>query len=151
AVVDDYHGTPVADPYRWLEDPQAPATHAWLQAQQRLAAACLDAMPAREHIKTRLTALWNYPRYTVPRRAGTQYFFWKNTGLQPQDVLYRQATLDSEPVVVLDPNTLSPDGTISVTNWAVSHDGTLLAYALSQRGSDWQIVKIRHVDTAQDY
>ncbi len=126
AVVDDYHGTPVADPYRWLEDPQAPETHAWLEAQQRLTSALLAAMPTRDPIKGRLTELWNYPRYSVPRHAGTRYFFWKNTGLQHQDVLYRQATLDSAPVIVLDPNTFSPDGTVAVTNWAVSHDGTLL-------------------------
>jgi prolyl oligopeptidase len=151
AVADDYHGTPVADPYRWLEDPQAPETHAWLEAQHQLTSALLAAMPTRDAIKARLTELWNYPRYAVPRRAGTQYFFWKNTGLQPQDVLYRQATLDSEPVIVLDPNTFSPDGTVAVTNWAVSHDGTLLAYALSQHGSDWQVIKIRHVDTGEDY
>ena len=106
-------------------------------------------MPTRDPIKARLTELWNYPRYSVPRRAGTQYFFWKNTGLQRQDVLYRQATLDSEPVIVLDPNTFSPDGTVAVTNWAVSHDGTLLAYALSQHGSDWQVINMRHVDPAK--
>jgi prolyl oligopeptidase len=151
AVVDNYHGTPVADPYRWLEDPQAPETQAWLEAQQRLTSARLASIPTRDPIKARLTALWNYPRYAIPHRAGTRYFFWKNTGLQPQDVLYRQATLDSEPVMVLDPNTCSPDGTVAVTNWAVSHDGTLLAYALSQRGSDWQTIKIRHVETGQDY
>ena len=151
AVVDNYHGTLVADPYRWLEDPQAPETHVWLEAQQRLTSTLLAAMPSRDPIKARLTELWNYPRYSVPYHTGTQYFFWKNTGLQPQSVLYRQATLDSIPVMVLDPNTFSPDGTVAVTNWAVSHDGTLLAYALSQHGSDWQTVKIRHVDTSQDY
>jgi prolyl oligopeptidase len=150
AVVDDYHGTPVADPYRWLEDPQAPDTHAWLAAQQQLTSTFLAGLPARDRIQARLTELWNFPRYATPRRAGNWYFFWKNDGLQQQDVLYRQATLDSEPVTVLDPNILSPDGTISVTNWAVSHDGTLLAYALSQHGSDSQSIKIRHVNTAQD-
>ena len=108
-------------------------------------------MPSRDPIKARLTELWNYPRYSVPYYTGTQYFFWKNTGLQHQDVLYRQATLDSALVIVLDPNTFSSDGTVAVTNCAVSHDGTLLAYALSQHGSDWQTIKIRQVDTGQDY
>ena len=87
AVVDNYHGTLVADPYRWLEDLQAPETHAWLEAQQQLTSAWLAAMPTRDPIKARLTELWNYSRYAVPRRAGTQYFFWKNTGLQPPRVL----------------------------------------------------------------
>ena len=151
AVVDNYHGTPVADPYRWLEDPQAPETHAWLEAQRQLTSALLAAMPSRDPITARLTTLWNYPRYSVPHRAGTRYFFWKNAGLQHQAVLYRQETLDSAPVMVLDPNTFSPDGTVAVTNWAVSHDGTLLAYALSQRGSDWQVINMRRVDTGQDY
>ena len=151
AVVDNYHGTPVADPYRWLEDSQSPETHAWLEAQHQLTSAWLAAMPTRDSIKARLTARWNYPRYAVPHRAGTRYFFWKNMGLQHQDVLYRQATLDSEPVIVLDPNTFSSDGTVAVTNWAVSHDGILLAYALSQHGSDWQTIKIRRIDTGQDY
>src|SRR5262249_23926821 len=135
----------------WLEDPQAPETQAWLEAQQQLTSTWLVSMPARDPIKARLTELWNYPRYSVPHRAGAWYFFWKNTGLQQQDVLYRQATLGSEPVIVLDPNTLSPDGTVAVTNCAISHDGALLAYALSQHGSDWQTVKIRHIDTGQDY
>ena len=151
AVVDDYHGTPVADPYRWLEDPQVPRN-----ARLAGGAAAVDLSMARRHAyqgpyQNTVTELWDYPRYSVPRRAGTRYFFWKNTGLQHQDVLYRQATLDSEPVIVLDPNTFSPDGTVAVTNWAVSHDGTLLAYALSQHGSDWQTIKIRHVDTGEDY
>lgn len=142
--------TIVADPYRWLEDPQAPERHAWLEEQHRLTSAFLAAIPARERLRARLTELWNYPRYSVLHRAGSRYFFWKNTGLQQQAVLYRQATLDSEPVMVLDSNTLSLDGTVSVTNWAVSNDGTLLAYAVSQHGSDWQAIKIRHIDTGQD-
>ncbi len=90
AVVDDYYGTPVADPYRWLEDLQAPETHAWLEAQHRLTSTLLAAMPTRDPIKARLTELWNYPRYSVPHRAGTRYFFWKNAGLQHQAVLYCQ-------------------------------------------------------------
>src|ERR1043166_8406547 len=84
AVVDDYHGTLVADPYRWLEDSQPPEAQAWLEAQQQLTSAWLAAMPTRDPIKTRLTKLWNYSRYSVPYRAGTWYFFWKNTGLQQQ-------------------------------------------------------------------
>src|SRR5262247_2462478 len=84
AVVDDYHGTPVADPYRWLEDAQAPETRAWLEAQSQLTSAWLAAVSSRDPLKARLTALWNYPRYSVPHRAGTWYFFWKNAGLQHQ-------------------------------------------------------------------
>jgi prolyl oligopeptidase len=107
AVVEDYHGTPVADPYRWLEDSQAPETRAWVEAQQRVTRSFLDASPAREPIRARLTALWNFPRYAVPHQAGTRYFFWKNDGLQRQAVLYMQETLAGEPVAILAPNTLS--------------------------------------------
>ena len=151
AVVDDYHGTPVADPYRWLEDPQAPETHAWLEAQRQLTSALLAAMPSRDLSQRGSPHCGTTHVIPCHTRAGTRYFFWKNAGLQHQAVLYRQETLDSEPVMVLDPNTFSPDGTVAVTNWAVSHDGTLLAYALSQRGSDWQVMNMRHVDTGQDY
>ncbi len=97
-VVEDYHGTPVADPYRWLEDATSPETRAWVAAQQRLTRAFLDEIPGRESIKTRLTELWDYPRLSVPIKAGSQYFFSINDGLQNQDVLYMQQGLDGEPV-----------------------------------------------------
>ncbi|HXH13431.1 MAG TPA: prolyl oligopeptidase family serine peptidase [Alphaproteobacteria bacterium] len=151
AVVDDYHGIPVADPYRWLEDLAAPETQDWIAAQNRLTRAYLDAIPNREHIQARLTALWNHPRCSVPYRAGSRYFFTKNDGLQNQDVLYMQQGLNGEPLAILDPNRFSDDGTVALISEAYSHDGTLLAYGLSQRGSDWQEIRIRHIDSGRDY
>jgi prolyl oligopeptidase len=150
-VVEHYHGTPVADPYRWLEDTTASETRTWVAAQQRLTQAFLDAIPSRELIKARLTEFWNYPRSSVPVKAGERYFYTRNEGLQNQAVLFMQRGLDGEPVEILNPNHLSEDGTIAVVNQSYSHDGTLLAYGLSSRGSDWQEIRIRRIDTGQDY
>jgi prolyl oligopeptidase len=149
-TVDDYHGTRVADPYRWMEDPDAAETAAWVEAENKLTREFIDAFPGRGAIEERLTDLWNYPRYSLPYKQGGRYFFSKNDGLQNQSVLYRQETLESEPAVVLDPNTLSEDGTIAVSTTEYSEDGKLLAYGLSSKGSDWQQVKIRYVETGQD-
>jgi prolyl oligopeptidase len=134
-VVDDYHGTPIADPYRWLEDDAAPATVAWVAAQNTLTRDFIDEIHAREHLKERLIALWDYPKYTVPSKQGGRYFFEKNDGLQNQAVLYRQDTLEDAPTVVLDPNQLSMDGTVALTGAALSHDGRLLAYGTCRRSA----------------
>jgi prolyl oligopeptidase len=150
-VVDDYHGTRVANPYRWLEDDVAPETRAWTAAQNELTRVFLDAIPAREQIRQRLTALWNYPRYAVPYKQGGRYFVEKNDGLQNQAVLYQQATLDGELTMVLDPNSLSADGTVALTNQTVSEDGRLLAYGTSSAGSDWQEIRVCDVDSGQPY
>ncbi len=150
-VVDNYHGTRVADPYRWMENPDSPETQAWVEAENNLTMAFLKDIPAREKIKERLTKLWNYPRYSVPQREGDRYFFSKNDGLQNQSVLYMQKSLDRKPVVVIDPNKLSADGTVALTNQAHSKDGRLLAYGLSSSGSDQQDIKIRNVDSGKDY
>jgi prolyl oligopeptidase len=150
-IVDDYHGTKVADPYRWLENPTSEETLAWVEAQNALMSHYINTIPARGHIQARLTSLWDYPKYSVPVRKGSHYFFSKNTGLQNQSVLYMQQTLQSEAVVVIDPNTFSEDGTLALTNQAVSKDGTLLAYGISSGGSDWQEIKIRQVDSGIDF
>jgi prolyl oligopeptidase len=150
-VVDDYHGTPIADPYRWLEDDAAPATVAWVAAQNTLTRDFIDEIHAREHLKERLIALWDYPKYTVPSKQGGRYFFEKNDGLQNQAVLYRQDTLEDAPTVVLDPNQLSMDGTVALTGAALSHDGRLLAYGTSSSGSDWQEIRVREVDGGREY
>ncbi len=149
-VIDNYHGTQVADPYRWLEDANAAETLAWVGAQNSLTADYLAAIPVRQKIQQRLTELWDYPKYSVPVKKGGRYFFSKNAGLQNQAVLYMQPTLESEPVVILDPNMLSEDGTAALTNQAFSRDGTLLAYGVSSRGSDWQEIKVRQVDSGTD-
>ena len=150
-VVDDYFGVKVADPYRWLEDENSKDTKAWVAAENRLTFGFLHSSPAYEKIKKRLTELWNFPKYSAPRKVGDRYFFWKNDGLQNQSVLYMQKSLDSPPKVVLDPNQLSTDGTVSVSALALSRDGKLLAYGLSSSGSDWQEIKIRDVDSGKDY
>src|SRR5690606_27215940 len=110
---DTYHGTRIADPYRWLEDPDSPQTQRWLQAQNELAQPYLEAIPARERIKRRMTQLWNYERYDIPFKRGNRYFYLRNDGLQNQSVLYVSERLDGEPRVLLDPNQLSQDATVA--------------------------------------
>jgi prolyl oligopeptidase len=150
-VVDDYHGTSVPDPYRWLEDPNSPETTAWVEAENELTHSYIDTEPSREAVKKRLEEIWNYPKYSLPTKKGDRYFFSKNDGLQNQSVLYMQTSLDGDADVVIDPNKLSDDGTVALRNEAFSDDGTLLAYGLSRSGSDWQEIKIRNVDTGKDY
>ena len=150
-VTDDYHGTKVPDPYRWLEDSTSAETAAFVEAQNAVTFDYLAAISERDKIRERLTALWNYPRYSAPSREGGRYFFSKNSGLQNQDVLYMQKTLEGEAMIVLDPNTLSEDGTLALTGTFYSKDGTLLAYGASQSGSDWQEIRIRRVDSGTDY
>ncbi|MBI2927652.1 MAG: S9 family peptidase [Verrucomicrobia bacterium] len=148
--VDVYHGVAVADPYRWLEDDNAPETKAWVEAQNKVTFAYLESIPERAAIKARLTRLWNYERYGVPVQQGGRYFFAKNDGLQNQSVIYTMPSLDAAPTVLLDPNKLSPDGTVALTTYVLSDDGNLLAYGLSSAGSDWQEWKVRDVHTGQD-
>ena len=150
-IIEDYHGTLVADPYRWLEDPASAETLAWVEAQNAATADYLVQVPTRESIKARLTGLWDYPKYSVPQKRGNRYFFTKNTGLQNQPILYMQETLAGEPIAILDPNTLSDDGTVALTNISPSEDGKLLAYSLSSAGSDRQEISIRDVDNGTGY
>ncbi|HCI82537.1 MAG TPA: S9 family peptidase [Ktedonobacter sp.] len=150
-IIDNFHGTSVADPYRWLEDPASAETQAWSEAQNDAARAYLASIPVREQIQHRLTELYDYPKYSVMSRHGDYYFFSLNTGLQNQAVLYKQTTLHGEPSVVLDPNTLSEDGTVALINESFSEDGKLMAYSTSQSGSDWQQVRIRRVDEDSDF
>ena len=149
-VVDSYHGTTITDPYRWLEDDNSPATKAWVEAQNQVTFAYLNAIPGRDAIKARLTKLWNYERYGIPFKEGGRYFYSRNDGLQNQSVLYTVETLDAAPRVLLDPNTLSKDGTVALAGMALSDDGNLLAYGLAASGSDWNEWKVRDVRTGQD-
>lgn len=160
AQLDDYHGTAVADPYRWLEDDNSAETKSWVKEQQALTESQLAAVPAREAIRTRLTELWNYEKFHVQIPGGNglpavtirdqRYFFWKNDGLQNQWVLYVSEGLKGEPKLVLDPNTFSIDGTVALGDVSISHDGKRVAYAISQAGSDWQTWKVRDVATGND-
>ena len=148
--VDDYHGTPVADPYRWLEDPDAPETRAWVEAQNEVTFGFLDRIPEREGLRQRLTELWDYAKAWAPVKRGGRYFQLRNSGLQNQDVLYVLEALDGEPRVLLDPNLLSEDGTVALTAWSASPDGRWLAYATSAAGSDWLTWRVRDVDSGED-
>lgn len=149
-VVDDFHGTPVTDPYRWLEDPDSPESRAWIEAQNRLTFDYLTKIPQRQHIRERLTELWNYEKFRTPFRRGDRLFIFKNDGLQNQDVLYVMPSLDGEPEVLLDPNTLSEDGTVALSGLAISEDAQYIAYGLSTSGSDWQEWKVRRIETGED-
>jgi prolyl oligopeptidase len=148
--VDDYHGKQVTDPYRWLEDTYSAETAAWIEAQNKLTFGFLEKIPAREKIQARLTELWDYPKVSAPFQRGGRYFQSRNTGLQNQDVLFVQASLDGEARVLIDPNTFSPDGTVALSGLTVSDDGRKLAYATSASGSDWMTWRVRDVDTGQD-
>jgi prolyl oligopeptidase len=148
--VDVYHGVAVPDPFRWLEDDNAAETKAWVEDQNRVTSAYLDAIPSRSEFKDRLTKLWNYERYGTPSKHGSRYFFSRNDGLQNQSVLYVSESLDAAPRVLLDPNTLSPDGTVALSGVGISDDGNLMAYGLSTAGSDWQEWKVRDVRTGAD-
>ena len=148
--VDDYHGVKVADPYRWLEELDSQETRSWVEAENKVAFAFLESIPARAAIKDRLTKLWNYEKYGVPFKEGNRYFYTRNSGLQNQSVLYTVTSLDGVPKEVLDPNTLSTDGTVALSGMQVSNDGKLLAYSLSASGSDWQEWKVRDVETGKD-
>jgi prolyl oligopeptidase len=148
--VDDYHGVKVADPYRWLEDLDSEETRAWVEAQNKLSFGFLGDIPARSALKDRLTKLWNYEKYGAPFKEGSRYFYTRNSGLQNQAVLYTVSSLDAQPQLVLDPNTLSTDGTVALSGTQVSPDGKLLAYSLSASGSDWQEWKVRDVATGKD-
>ncbi|MGB7058717.1 MAG: prolyl oligopeptidase family serine peptidase [Geitlerinemataceae cyanobacterium] len=148
--VDEYHGVTVADPYRWLEDPDSDETKAWVDAQNRVTFGYLEQIPQRDRLKERITQLWNYEKYSTPFKEGNRYFYFKNDGLQNQSVLYVLPSLDGEPRVLLDPNTLSEDGTVALSSYAISEDGNFLAYGLSSSGSDWQEWKVRDIETGED-
>ncbi|MBI4613090.1 MAG: S9 family peptidase [Planctomycetes bacterium] len=148
--VDDYHGTKVPDPYRWLEDLDSPETKAWVEAQNRVTSAFLASVPDRARIEERLTRLWNFEKYGVPFQEGGRYFFTRNDGLQDQSVLCVAESISADPRVLLDPNTLSADGTVALKGYSVSEDGRYVAYGLSSAGSDWEEWRVREIETGAD-
>ncbi len=149
-VVDNYHGTQVKDPYRWLENTESPETQQWIAAQNEITRRYLDSLPDRPQFVKRLTELWNYERFGLPVHHGKTYFYTHNNGLQNQSVLYKSNGLNEERVVLIDPNTLSTDGTVAMSSWQPTLDGTLVAYALADGGSDWRTWKVRDVATGKD-
>ncbi|MGI8788937.1 MAG: prolyl oligopeptidase family serine peptidase [Pyrinomonadaceae bacterium] len=148
--IDDYFGTKVADPYRWLEDDNSPETKAWAAEENKLTFSYLNQIPERAKIKARLTELWNYEKYTAPFKRGNRYFYSKNDGLQNQSVLYVADSVKDAGRVLIDPNKLSTDGTVALSGIAISDDGKLMAYGLAAAGSDWQDWHFRDVETGKD-
>lgn len=145
-MVDNLHGTLIPDPYRWLEDPDSDETKHFVAAQNELTQSVLARCESREEFKQLFTKLYDYERFSVPSRKGDRYYFSRNTGLQAQSVLFSQAHLDEEPTLLLDPNTLSDDGTVALMGRSFSEDGKLMAYSLSSGGSDWRTIHLLEID-----
>ena len=148
--VDHYHGIAVADPYRWMEDVDAPETRTWVEAEAKLTSGYLAAIPGRDRIARRLVEIWNYERWSAPERHGTRWFYLHNDGLQNQSVLFSAADPGKPSHIVIDPNTLSKDGTVAFKGAGYSDDGRFMAYGLSEAGSDWEVWRIRDLATDQD-
>lgn len=149
-VVDNYFGTKVPAPYRWMEDLNSAELAKWVDEENKLTFAYLDRIPERAWMKQRLTKLWNYEKVGVPHIEAGKLFFSKNSGLQNQSVVYEQASLGAQPRELIDPNRLSPDGSLALQDYAPSYDGNDLAYALSEGGSDWETLHVRDLRTGKD-
>ena len=149
-VVDRYGSVRVPDPYRWLEDLDAPEVAQWVAAQNAVTDAYLESLPLRGHFRRRLTELWNYPRTTLPAIENGRLFYARNSGLQRQAPIYVRSGAFDPPALVLDPNELSPDGSTSVSQFAPSPDARWLAYATAKGGADWEMVRVRDLTTGED-
>ncbi len=147
---DDYFGTKVEDPYRWLEDDHAADTKAWVESQNKTTYNYLSQIAYRQKVKERLTALWNYNKMSTPYKKGKLFFCFRNDGLQNQSVFCSQTSLLDKPEVILDPNTLSEDGTTSLSGTSISKDGTYLAYGISKAGSDWVEIHVKNIGTKEN-
>jgi len=149
-VVDDYHGTAVADPYRWLEAPDSEETRAWIEAENALTFSYLEQIPARQAIHDRIEALWSYESYGMPFEQGDRYFYAYNDGSWNHSKIYWADELGAEPQLLMDPNILSEDGTVSLAGYTISEDGKTMAYGLADGGSDWRTWHVRDVASGQD-
>lgn len=145
-VVEDYFGTKVTDPYRWLENDTSKETGEWVKAQNEVSFGFLEKIPYREEIKAKLTELWNYEKFSAPFQSGDYTYFFKNDGLQQHSVMYRQKGLDDDPIVFLDPNSFSEDGTTSLAGMSFTTDGKMCTYQVSEGGSDWRKVIVMDVE-----
>lgn len=148
-TVDNYFGTAVADPYRWLEDDFSDETANWVKAQNEVTNNYLAKISYRDKMKNRLQGIMNYPKESAPSKKGSRYFFYRNDGLQNQSVLYYKNSLDGEAVELLDPNKLSDDGTVALSNLGISDDGNYLGYAISRNGSDWEEIFVKNIETGE--
>src|SRR5688572_24359543 len=149
-LVENHHGTQVADPYRWMEDLDSPETRAFVVAQAKLTDSYLAEIPSREAIQQRLTKLLDYEKFGTPTYHGYRYFYTHNSGLQPHAVLHTSIGLNGPPKVAFDPNTLSAGGSVAVAGDSISHDGLFLAYGLAAGGGDWTDWHFREVATGKD-
>ncbi|MFT3934218.1 MAG: prolyl oligopeptidase family serine peptidase [Chitinophagaceae bacterium] len=149
-TVDNYFGTKIPDPYRWLEDDNSDSTKAWVQAENKVTFGYLEKIPFRDQFKKRLLALNNYAKYSAPFKKGKYYYFYKNDGLQNQSVLYRQEGLNGKPEVIIDPNKLSEDGTTSLSGFTLSKDGRYAVVGISKAGSDWETYYVRDMLTGKN-
>ena len=147
---DNYHGTVVSDPYRWLEEEKSEEVSAWVESQNTLARPYLAELPSRERYKERLTALWDYEKYSTPYMVNGKLFYSYNDGLQNQYVLYMADGVNGEPEVLIDPNTLSEDGTVSMASTELSPKASFLAYMLSDGGTDWKTIHVRDTSKKSD-
>jgi prolyl oligopeptidase len=149
--VDDFHGTKVDDPYRWLEDDvrESEDVAAWVEAENKLTFDYLKKIPGRDRIEKRITELWNYEKIGAPSKEGGRYYFSRNDGLQNQNVLYVQETLAAEPRILIDPNTWSKDGTVALAGTQCSDDGKYCAYGIQDGGSDWRTWRILEVESGK--
>ena len=134
-IVDDYQDVKISDPYRWLEDLNSTETKAWINAQNAIAIKYLESLPLREVFRKRITELWNYPKVSLPKREGGRLWYRRNSGLERQSVVYSRRDINAPRLVVIDPNQLSPDGSISLAQIAPSPNGKFLAYTLSEGGA----------------
>ena len=148
--IDEYFGTSVPDPYRWMEDLESEEVATWVTAQNDLARPFLGEIPGRGRIKDRLTELWDYARFGIPWKEGGRYFFTQNDGLRDQDLVYVAESLDAAPRVLLDPNRFSEDATIALAGMSASPDGRYLAYATSDGGTDWKTWRVREIAIGED-
>jgi prolyl oligopeptidase len=149
-VVDDYGGVTVPDPYRWMEALDSKAVADWVKAQNAVTEPYLESLPLRKHFRDRLTELWNYARVGVPQIEQGRLFYARNSGLQRQAPVFMRTSVAATPTLVIDPNVISPDGSLSLSQWTVSPDATLLAYTLSEGGADWETAKVRDLTTGRD-
>ncbi len=149
SVTDNYHGTAVADPYRWLEDDNSEETKVWVEAQNKVTFDYLGTIPYRDSIKSRLTKMWDYEKFGAPWKKGGKYYYYYNTGLQNQSVLFSMDELGGTPVEVLNPNTLSADGTVALGSVSISNDAKYLAYSVARGGSDWNEIYVKDLATGE--
>jgi prolyl oligopeptidase len=150
-TADDYHGHRIEDPYRWMEALDTPEVKAWIEAQNAVTDRYLASLPLRERLRARITELWNYAKVSLPVVENGRLFYQKNTGLEKQPAIYMRDRLNGPPALVLDPNALSPDGSVALMAFAPSPDARLLAYTLAEGGADWQTVHVRDLARGEDF